>query len=83
MTESQSNRWLAAPAAALWTVGVALPLLLVLRMSLYFRGDVSGPRQFETLFFKPGTWTLANFAKILTEPFSVESFSRTCSPLPI
>lgn len=77
MTESQSNRWLTAPAAALWTVGVALPLLLVLRMSLYFRGDVSGPRQFETLFFEPGTWTLANFAKILTEPFYLGTLSFT------
>jgi len=77
MTESQSNRWLAAPAAALWTVGVALPLLLVLRMSLYFRGDISGSRQFETLFFEPGTWTLANFAKILTEPFYLDTLSFT------
>ena len=77
MTEARSSRWLTAPAALLWTVGVALPLLLVLRISLYSRGDVSGPGQFETLFFEPGTWTLANFVKIFSEPFYLGTMGFT------
>lgn len=77
MTTSRSYRWLTVPAAALWVIGVALPLLLVLRMSLYSRGDVSGPSQFENLFFVPGTWTLENFSKILTEPFYLGTLSYT------
>jgi spermidine/putrescine transport system permease protein len=66
---ARGYRWLTAPAAVLWMLGVALPLALILRMSLYSRGDVSGPRQFETLFYQPGTWTLENFAGIFATPF--------------
>lgn len=73
----RTERWLAAPAAALWMIGTALPLLFVLRMSLYSRGDVAGPRQFETLFYQPGTWTLDNFARVWTDPFYLRTLGFT------
>ena len=77
MIEAKRYRWLTAPAAALWTLGVALPLLVILRMSLYSRGDISGPNQFETLFYQPGTWTLENFVRILTTPFYLNTLAFT------
>ena len=77
MNEERGNRWLTAPAAALWMLGVALPLLFILRLSVYSRGDVSGAKQFETLFYQPGTWTLENFVRILTTPFYFNTLAFT------
>ena len=49
--------------------GVLTPLVFVLRMSLYSRGDVSGEKQLDTLFYQAGTWSVESFVKVLTEPF--------------
>jgi spermidine/putrescine transport system permease protein len=77
VNETRSYRWLTAPAAVLWLLGVAAPLLLILRMSLYSQGDVSGPRQFETLFYQPGTWTLENFVRVFATPFYLNELAFT------
>jgi ABC-type spermidine/putrescine transport system permease subunit I len=73
------KKWhlLLAPSALLWLVGVLTPLLLVLRMSLYSRGDISGEKRFETLFYQAGTWSLESFSKVLTEPFYRHLFGFT------
>jgi ABC-type spermidine/putrescine transport system permease subunit I len=69
MSRSRAFDLLLVPSALLWLAGVLLPLLSVLRMSLYARGDVSGARQFDVLFYQPGTWSLENFVKIASDPF--------------
>lgn len=73
------RRWLLLllPAALLWLTGVLTPLIFVLRMSLYARGDVTGPKRYETLFYQAGTWSLESFGKILAEPFYLRLFGFT------
>lgn len=70
-------RWLLTPAALLWLAGVLAPLLVVLRMSLYSRGNVTGERRLDTLFYEAGTWSLESFVKVLTEPFYLRLFGFT------
>lgn len=73
------RKWklLLVPAVLLWLGGVLTPLVFVLRMSLYSRGDVSGGKRFETLFYEPGTWSVESFAAVLTEPFYQRLFAFT------
>ena len=52
---------LLVPSALLWLAGVLTPLVFVLRMSLYSRGDVSGEKQLDTLFYQAGTWSVESF----------------------
>lgn len=59
--------WLVLPAALLWLVGVLTPLLFVLRMSLFSRGDIRGAKRFDVLFYEPGTWSLESFGRIFSE----------------
>ncbi len=73
----KNSKLLLIPAALLWLAGVLAPLLIVLRTSLYSRGNVAGEKQFETLFYQPGTWSLESFGKILTEPFYRHLFGFT------
>jgi spermidine/putrescine transport system permease protein len=70
-------KFLLAPVATLWLAGVLIPLVLVLRMSLYSRGDISGEKRFDTLFYQPGTWSFESFTKVLTEPFYLRLFGFT------
>lgn len=72
-----TSRVLVAPAALLWLAGVLVPLVLVLRMSLYSRGDTSGEKRLDTLFYQAGTWSLESFGRILTEPFYYGLFGFT------
>ena len=65
------------PCALIWLAGVLTPLVLVLRMSLYSRGNVSGEKQFDTLFYQPGTWSLDSFIRVLTDPFYHRLFGFT------
>jgi ABC-type spermidine/putrescine transport system permease subunit I len=46
-------------------------------MSLYSRGDISGEKQYETLFYQAGTWSFESFIKVLTEPFYQRLFGFT------
>lgn len=73
------KRWklLLVPCALLWLAGVLTPLLLVLRMSLYARGDASDEQRLDTLFYQPGTWSLESFTRVLTEPFYQRLFGFT------
>lgn len=73
----RSWKLLLAPSALLWLAGVLTPLVFVLRMSLYSRGDTSGEKSLDTLFYQAGTWSLDSFAKILTEPFYQRLFGFT------
>jgi len=73
----RSPRLLLAPAALLWLAGVLTPLLFLLRMSLYSRGNVSGEKALDTLFYQPGSWSLESFIKIFTEPFYHRLFGFT------
>jgi ABC-type spermidine/putrescine transport system permease subunit I len=70
---------LLVPSAVLWLAGVLTPLIFVLRMSLYSRGDVSGGRQFDKLFYQPGTWFLESVTAVLTEPFYQRLFGFTAT----
>ncbi len=70
-------RLLLVPSALLWLGGVLTPLVFTLRMSLYSRGDVSGSKRFDTLFYQPGTWSLESFVEVLTEPFYQRMFGFT------
>jgi spermidine/putrescine transport system permease protein len=70
-------RLLLVPSALLWLTGVLTPLVFVLRVSLYSRGDVSGERSFDTLFYQAGTWSIESFVKVLSEPFYQHLFSFT------
>ena len=60
---------LLAPAFVLAAIGTLAPLAWVLRLSLYRRGGMAGERQYEILFYEPGTWTMENYSQILSEPF--------------
>lgn len=73
----KSTAILLTPAACLWLVGVLGPLVFLLRMSLYSRGDISGEKRLDTLFYQTGTWSLESFARILTEPFYQRLFGFT------
>jgi spermidine/putrescine transport system permease protein len=68
---------LLAPSAFLWLTGVLTPLVFVLRMSLYSRGDVSGEKRLDTLFYQAGTWSLKSLTRVLTEPFFQRLFGFT------
>jgi ABC-type spermidine/putrescine transport system permease subunit I len=68
---------LLAPAAVLWLAGVLMPLMFVLRMSLYSRGDISGEKRFDTLFYQAGTWSFESFQRVLSEPFYQRLFGFT------
>jgi ABC-type spermidine/putrescine transport system permease subunit I len=65
----KNSKWLLAPSALLLLGGVLAPLVFVLRMSLYARGDVAGERQFDILFYQAGTWSMESFVKLLTQPY--------------
>jgi spermidine/putrescine transport system permease protein len=65
----RSRTLLLIPSALLWLAGVLTPLLFLLRMSLYSRGDVSGEKSLDTLFYQTGTWSLGSFIKVLTDPY--------------
>ena len=71
------SRLLLVPATLLWLAGVLTPLVFVLRLSLYSRGDTAGEKRFETLFYQAGTWSLESFAAILTETFYQRLFGFT------
>lgn len=62
-------RKLLAPAALLWTIGVLGPLLWILRLSLAWQGSPKDEHAYDVLFYHPGTWTLANYARIFSEWF--------------
>jgi spermidine/putrescine transport system permease protein len=65
----RASKLLLAPCAILWLAGVLMPIVFVLRMSLYSRGDTSGEKRLDTLFYQAGTWSMESFTKVLTEPF--------------
>jgi ABC-type spermidine/putrescine transport system permease subunit I len=73
----RSPRLLLVPAALLWFAGVLTPLVFVLRMSLYSRGNASGEKSLDTLFYQAGTWSVESFARILSEPFYHRIFGFT------
>jgi ABC-type spermidine/putrescine transport system permease subunit I len=77
MSRSRVFHLLLVPSALLWLSGVLLPLLAVLRMSLYARGDASGEHQFDVLFYQPGTWSLENFVKVASDPFYLRTSAFT------
>jgi len=77
MSLARRAEWLLAPAAGLWLAGVLLPLVFVLRMSLYARGDVAGAKRYETLFYAPGTWSLESYVRVWTEAFYLEKLGFT------
>jgi ABC-type spermidine/putrescine transport system permease subunit I len=73
----KSWKLLLAPSVLLWLAGVLTPLVFLLRMSLYSRGDISGEKRLDTLFYQSGTWSLESFTKVLTEPFYQRLFGFT------
>jgi len=73
----KTARLLLIPSALLWLAGVVTPLAFLLRMSFYSRGDVSGEKQLDTLFYQAGTWSVQSFAKILTQPYYHRLFGFT------
>jgi ABC-type spermidine/putrescine transport system permease subunit I len=75
----KSWKLLLVPSALLWLAGVLTPLVLVLRLSLYSRGDVSGEKRFDTLFYEPGTWSIESFIAVLGEPFYQRLFGFTAA----
>ncbi len=72
-------RVLLLPIALLWLAAVLTPLVFVLRMSLYSRGNVSGEKWLDALFYQPGTWSLESFAKVLTESYYQRMFGFTAT----
>jgi spermidine/putrescine transport system permease protein len=74
---TKASRLLLLPCGLLWLVGVLTPLVIVLRMSLYSRGSRSGEKQFDTLFYQAGTWSLDSFTRVLTDPFYHRLFGFT------
>lgn len=68
---------LLTPSVLLWLGGVLGPLLLVLRMSLYARGSATGERQYDMLFYQPGTWSVESFVQVVTEPYYLRLFGFT------
>ncbi|MEX2263146.1 MAG: ABC transporter permease [Bryobacteraceae bacterium] len=77
MKDKPGPALLLAPSAFLWIAGVLAPLVFVVRMSLYSRGDVSGEKRLDTLFYQPGTWSVDGYVKVLTEPFYLRMFGFT------
>lgn len=77
MTRIRPSCWLLTPAALLWLAGVLAPFVFVLRMSLYSRGPATGEQQFDSLFYKAGTWSIESFLRVLTEPFYLRLFGFT------
>jgi ABC-type spermidine/putrescine transport system permease subunit I len=73
----KSPKLLLIPSALLWLAGVLTPLVFVLRMSFYSRGDVTGEKQLDTLFYQAGTWSVESFTKILTQPYFHRLFGFT------
>lgn len=73
------TRWklLLVPSALLWLAGVLTPVLFLLRMSLYSRGDATGERAYDVLFYQPGTWSLESFRTVLSEPYYRSRFAFT------
>jgi spermidine/putrescine transport system permease protein len=63
------SRLLLLPSAFVWLTGVLIPMVLLLRVSLYSPGDTSGEKRLDTLFYQSGTWSFESFARVLTEPF--------------
>lgn len=68
---------LLAPSAFLWLAAVLAPLVFLVRMSLFSRGDISGEKRLDTLFYQAGTWSLESFATVLSEPFYQRLFGFT------
>ncbi len=66
------TRLLLAPSAFLWLAGVLGPLVFVLRLSLYARGD-----RFFNFFYQPGTWSLDAYRRVLTAPFHLRQYAFT------
>jgi ABC-type spermidine/putrescine transport system permease subunit I len=73
----KSPRLLLIPSALFWLAGVLTPLLFLLRMSLYSRGDVAGEKSFDTLFYQTGTWSVESFVKVVSEPYYQRLFGFT------
>ena len=73
----KSSRLLLIPSALLWLVGVLTPMLFLLRMSFYARGDVTGERRLDTLFYQAGTWSLESFRRVVTERYFQHLFGFT------
>jgi ABC-type spermidine/putrescine transport system permease subunit I len=73
----KASKLLLVPSAMLWLVGVLTPLVFVLRMSLYSRGQASGEKRLDTLFYQAGTFSLESFAKVLTDPYFHRLFGFT------
>ena len=73
----RSPRLLLLPSALIWLAGVLIPLGFLLRMSFYSRGDVSGEKRLDTLFYQPGTWSAGSFARIVREPYFRHLFGFT------
>src|SRR4051794_3803272 len=76
MTRKHASALL-APVVLLWLVAVLAPLVFVLRMSLFSRGDTSGERQLDSLFYQAGTWSVQSFITVLSEPFYQRLFLFT------
>lgn len=68
---------LLAPSVFLWLAGVLLPLVFVLRMSLYSRGPGTGEARLDSLFYQPGTWSLDSIITVLSVPFYQRLFGFT------
>lgn len=73
----KASKLLLVPSAVLWLGGVLAPFVFVLRMSLYSRGDTSGEKRLDTLFYQPGTLSLESFTRVLTDPYFQRLFGFT------
>src|SRR5215467_15690616 len=73
----KSYRLLLIPSAVLWLAGVLAPLMFLLRISFYSRGDVSGEKRLDTLFYQAGTWSVESFGRILAQPYYHRIFGFT------
>ena len=73
------NRWrlLLLPSALLWLAGVLLPLVFVLRMSLYSHGTEAGEKRLDALFYQPGTWSMESLGKVVSAPYFQRLFGFT------
>jgi ABC-type spermidine/putrescine transport system permease subunit I len=70
-------RLLLAPSALLWLSGVLVPLVFVLRLSLYARGTATGEKRLDALFYQAGTWSTDNLIKVVTESYYHGLFAFT------
>jgi ABC-type spermidine/putrescine transport system permease subunit I len=73
----RSWKLLLVPSALLWLAGVLIPVLFLLRISFYSRGDVSGEKRLDTLFYQAGTWSVESFGRILAQPYYHRIFGFT------